>query len=147
MIEVYCDGGAAPNPGYGSIGFVIQRKGKIIMEGYQYLGNKMTNNQCEFIAVANSLSCVLVNYQKAKKVKVYVDSKLVFGATAPEESKVHMNLHDKKLKVLYEILEKILKRFDEVQFVKIDREENKLADKLCQIGREQKKTKVVQHGP
>ena len=144
MIEIYCDGGASPNPGLGGIGFILYRGKKILLEGYQYLGNKITNNMAEFTSIINALSVVHVYYPKEKDIVIKMDSQLVVNSFPTKVKK--WTIRKKHLIVFYNILEQTVKKFDKITIEKITREENKLADKLSKIARKQKRTKIIMHG-
>ena len=146
MLEIWCDGGARPNPGNGGIGFVVKRNGKIIMDGYQYLGDKITNNQAEFSSIVNALS-VVFSELKDRQIIVYMDSRLVVMSSPSRELSRRFVIRDKKLKVFVNLLEKLISKFESVVIEKISREENKLADKLCHIAIDTKHTRVMQYEP
>ena len=145
MLEIFCDGGASPNPGHGGIGFLIKRNDKIIIDGYQYLGDKITNNQAEFSAIINSLGCVRSELPEEKKVVIYSDSNLVVKSSDSTPLSERFVIKEEILKTFLGLLQRIVSKFDEVIVKKIDREENKLADKLSQIARETKRSKIIRY--
>lgn len=145
MIEIYCDGGATPNPGEGGIGFVIFRDGEIIITGYQFLGYNKTNNQTEFAAAVNSLA-IVKQVLNVKKVTLYTDSQLVYASALKPGTKGYKNVVSRKLIGFHEALLEIICKFEEVKVVKIDRKENGLADALSQRARNLKTSKIIQYG-
>jgi len=85
-IQLWTDGGAAPNPGPGSSSYIIILDGQKYTN-VQYGGPVVTNNQMELKAVIYGLKHLLVleedNYEKLE-VTVYCDSAYVVnGAIHP----------------------------------------------------------------
>jgi len=76
MIKLFVDGSATPNPGLGGIGFVLYDDDKQIMHGYTFLGENITNNQAEFLAVVHSLFHV-INVFQPKELEINTDSEIV----------------------------------------------------------------------
>lgn len=146
MIKIFCDGGASPtNPGHGGIGFVVFRENKVLMEGSQYLGDNITNNEAEFAALINAL-CYTKQYFKPKEVNVYVDSELVYGSLLPVTNPKHKTIRSSNLKPYYKVLLDVVEFFEDVKIEKIPRKENGFADALSKRAMETKRTKITQLG-
>ena len=70
-LEIYTDGSSLGNPGPGGSAFVV--KGGTSKQ--HYVGDKVTNNQCEYDAVLEAVKyCEQIH---AKEVTIYTDSNLV----------------------------------------------------------------------
>ena len=145
MIELYCDGGASPNPGEGGIGFVAFREGEIILRGYQYLGDNITNNQAEFTAAVNALGYT-ISYLKPEEIQLYTDSMLVYGSTLNPGDKGYYNIKDPKLVPFHEALMELLSKYPAIKTNWVSRKENALADVLSQRARNTRSSKVLQFG-
>lgn len=86
MIEIYTDGAVRPhNPGPGGFGVFIMSGGHYYTEFSGYLGESVTNNRCEYLAVLAGLDYLLISDEaeitkgdeKSRLVKIYTDSLLV----------------------------------------------------------------------
>jgi len=129
-IIIYTDGGSRGNPGKAAIGVVFcNERNQEIKKYGEFLGDTLTNNEAEYLAVVSAL----------KKFKTF------FGKIITENSEVEIRsdseLLVKQINGEYKILDdKIQKLFIEVWNLKIDfekikfkhipREKNKEADKL-----------------
>lgn len=142
---VYSDGGASPNPGEGGIGFVIFRGDKPVLEGYQYLGDGVTNNQAEFSAAINGLSYV-VQVFKEGNVTLRTDSRLVYGSLLPASNPHHMTIRNEKLKPFSNALKALVGVFTNFKVEHISRDENKIADVLSRTARKEKNARIMQLG-
>ena len=124
MAIIYTDGGSRGNPGPAAAGYWITEYGKIIGWKGIYLGHQ-TNNEAEYEAVkagllaAETLGC--------KIVEVRSDSKLVIEQLK-ENWKVGPELKPHFLAALE--LEKL---FQDVLYTHIPREQNAVADFICNI--------------
>jgi len=145
-MKIYCDGGAKPNPGDGGIGFIALKDDKIVLEGYQYMGENLTNNQCEFIAAINSLTHASLVFG-AKQVELYVDSELVYCSVLPVLHPKHKNIRSKKLKPLHKTLLSVMELFEKIDVFHISRNENTIADKLCYHAINTKTSRITQIEP
>src|SRR3989344_2958354 len=130
-IIIYTDGGSRGNPGKAALGVVFcNEKEQVIKKYGEYLGDSLTNNEAEYLAVIFAL----------KKFKA------LFGKAIAEISEVEIRsdseLLVKQINSKYKILdEKIQKFFIEIWNLKIDfkgvkfkaipREKNREADRLA----------------
>jgi len=120
---IHTDGGARGNPGPAGVGVVFyNEKKEIIKKLFKYLGI-MTNNQAEYQAVIFALEKAW-NFRPAT-IEVFLDSELVIKQLQGKYRVKNKNLHSLYNRVYYWI-----KKFKEVSFKYIPRQQNKLADKL-----------------
>jgi ribonuclease HI len=127
---IYTDGGSRGNPGKAAIGVVFcNEKGEIINKFAEYLGDNLTNNDAEYMAVIFAL----------KKFKAVFGKKM--AEVAELEIRSDSELLVNQMSGIYKIEnEKIQKFFMEIWNLKIDfasvkfraipREKNKEADAL-----------------
>lgn len=75
MIEIYCDGSAAPNPGKGGFGVVVMKDNKVIdiISRYKEL---TTNNEQELLGMKAAIEYV-DEFHREEKVIIYCDSAYV----------------------------------------------------------------------
>ena len=107
------DGGADPNPGkaYGSY-HIRTRAGRERLESRLQFGDRMTNNQAEYLALKNGVEDLIRTIEKAGKrpedysVEVFGDSSLVIKQLRGE-----WKVKDVKMLPLYEETIKLLRRF------------------------------------
>jgi ribonuclease HI len=129
-VKIYTDGGARGNPGPAGAGVVFcNEKGEIFKKFSQYLGDKLTNNEAEYLAVVLAL----------KKFKKFFGSKIakVTQLTVNADSQLlvkQMNgeykVKDEKIQKLFIEVWNLKTNFQEVKFNFIKREKNKEADSL-----------------
>lgn len=129
-IIIYTDGGSRGNPGPSAIGNVFcNEKGQSIKNHSEYLGDNLTNNEAEYMAVVLAL----------KKFKALFGKKLAKNSEV--EIRCDSELLVKQLNSKYKILEPKIQllflevwnlRFDfqRVKFRLISRDKNKEADRL-----------------
>ena len=121
LFIIHTDGGARGNPGPGGIGVVIEENDRTIERFGRFIGDHVTNNQAEYVAVEAAL-------QRAKELggtelKVYLDSELIasqlrgtFKVKNPELGKIFLRVWN------------LMQGFSRVEFISIPREENTQAD-------------------
>ena len=121
-ISIYTDGGARGNPGPAAIGIVIDGV------GYgEYIG-ETTNNVAEYKAVISALAtCVKKCGANAQNIEliIHIDSQLIARQITGK--------YKIKLPHLKELCDKtrtLIKKFKDVRFMEIPREENVIADAL-----------------
>ncbi|HHV79142.1 MAG TPA: Nif3-like dinuclear metal center hexameric protein [Firmicutes bacterium] len=122
-LEIYVDGASSGNPGDAGIGLVIKEKGCNPVEKSEYIG-QATNNVAEYKAVIRALEWAAE--AGAAVVTVFSDSELVVNQLNGD-----YGIRDPELRQLFSQIESLLKNFECVQFVKVPREENCLADRLA----------------
>ncbi len=133
--EIFIDGACSGNPGEAGIGIVISHEGKTIKEISKAIG-EATNNIAEYSALIYALQEAMA--LKAKKLKIFTDSELLFR----QVTGVYKVKND-KLKFLYDQIQLLMKEFDHVDLNHVRREKNKKADSLATRSLKKKQTKVV----
>ena len=136
MLKLFVDGSAAPNPGLGGAGFVLYDDDEMIMKGYVYLGEKVTNNQAEFLAVLHS-SFHVINKLRPKEVSIHTDSELVYSA--------FLGIKHVRNPILSTYLKaglQALACIETVNWVKISRLTNGYADNLARRAVDRKNSEV-----
>ena len=107
------DGGADPNPGkaYGSY-HIKTRAGRERLNSRIQFGDRMTNNQAEYLALLHGLRDLVITIEQAGKipekysVEIWGDSSLVIKQLRGE-----YQVKDAKMRPLYEEGVKLLARF------------------------------------
>lgn len=123
-LSIYIDGAARGNPGPAGIGVVItDAKNDIVKNVSKYIGNT-TNNVAEYTALVFGLE--EVRNLSVSDVVINTDSELLAKQLGGE-----YKIKSPALKVLYAKVSQMLDSFDEVRVNRIDREDNKGADKLA----------------
>ena len=126
-IIIYTDGGSRGNPGNSALGVVIEFPNS--SKTYSKFLGKMTNNEAEYQAVIFVLKKLksLISKKQAKNTQVIIktDSELMAKQLTGK-----YKLKDKKLIQLFIEIWNLKQDFLKVDFEKIKREQNKLADKL-----------------
>ncbi|OGC50929.1 hypothetical protein A2716_02750 [candidate division WWE3 bacterium RIFCSPHIGHO2_01_FULL_40_23] len=123
MIFLNTDGGARGNPGPAALAFVISDdKNKVLKKGGEFIGNA-TNNVSEYKALVRGLSEVLDLGIKA--VKCRLDSELVVKQLNGE-----YRVKDTHLKDLFSHVKLLCEKFDFIEFMHVQRNENKEADRI-----------------
>ena len=125
----YTDGGARGNPGPAAAGGVIKNdKGEIILKTSKYLG-ETTNNVAEYEALVLALQKAKGIFKaqkiKDKNLECYLDSELVVKQLNHE-----YKIKDENMQKLFIKVWNLTLDFDDVKFIHIPREENKLADEM-----------------
>lgn len=129
MISVYIDGSCRPNPGKGGIGIVFEGKMSYTISE-KCLGDKLTNNECEYLAFNKALSEIL-SYGFStlcnEEIMVFSDSELLVLQLNGEKSV------DKGGRYVAEFLKakELLKKFPNLKIKHIPREENRQANLLA----------------
>lgn len=123
MLEIFVDGACSGNPGPAGIGIVIKRGDKTIAEIARAIG-EATNNIAEYSALVYALQEALI--LKAARLKIFTDSELMFCQLTGS-----YKVKDQKLKFLYDQIQQLKRGFQNVDLVRVPREQNKEADKLA----------------
>lgn len=122
-VSIHVDGAARGNPGPAGAGIVLKENGKTVKSIYKYLG-ETTNNIAEYSALIWGLKeAIALAY---KKVELYLDSELV-----AQQLKGEYKVKNNNLRPLFEKAIALINNFVEVKIIKIDRTDNKEADKLA----------------
>jgi ribonuclease HI len=121
-VSVHTDGGARGNPGHAAIGVVIDGA------GYgEYIG-ETTNNVAEYKAVISALTKLsreIADEVSETEVMLHIDSQLI-ARQITGAYKIKLP----HLKALCDEARLLIKKFKNVQFIEIPREENAAADAL-----------------
>ena len=121
-LEIYTDGACYPNPGRMGIGIVI-KKGENVIKTIAEATGKGTNNIAEYQAVIKALK--EARKLKAEKIEIYSDSQLVVNQVNGSYS-----VKDEELKQLHAEVIRLKNDFKICNFIQIDREENRFANRL-----------------
>lgn len=122
-IAIYIDGAARGNPGPAGAGVLLKDGKNTVKEIHKYLGDA-TNNVAEY-------SAAILGLQEAsalgyKDAALHMDSELV-----SRQLKGEYRVRDENMKALFEKAAALINNFESVKIVKIDRDDNKEADKLA----------------
>ncbi len=120
---VHTDGAARGNPGPAAYAFTIERPGEPVVEEHGRLG-ETTNNIAEYTALLRALE--QAHRLGGRRLLVQSDSELMVKQMNGAYKVKHPGLQP-----LYEEAKKLSRQFESVVFRHIRREENKLADQLC----------------
>ncbi len=126
------DGGSRGNPGPSGIGVVIHDEtGLVIGEHKKYIG-ETTNNQAEYKALILALEQAgqITNPKsqissQGTSLEIRMDSELIV-----RQMQGRYKIKDQGLKPLAEIVLKLCKNFESVNFIHVPRAQNAHADKL-----------------
>ena len=122
-VSIYIDGAARGNPGPAGAGVVIKEGGKTVKTAYKYLGDA-TNNIAEYSALISGLQeAIALGY---KNIELHLDSELVAQQLSGD-----YRVRNGNIRPLFEKAIALINNFAEVKIIKIDREDNKEADRLA----------------
>ena len=126
----YCDGVSKNNPGESGIGVILyDGNNKILNKISEYIGIA-TNNVAEYSALIRTLK--EASKLKADNILVFSDSELIV-----KQVKGEYITKDVKLRVLRDNVYNLMKNFSKCNIIHINRENNKLADKLANFSLKQ----------
>ncbi|MCC6290710.1 ribonuclease HI family protein [Candidatus Nomurabacteria bacterium] len=128
-IILQTDGGARGNPGPAGAGVVVlSETGEILKTAKKFLGERLTNNEAEYLALLFGLENLpsLIGERGEAEVVVRLDSELVV-----KQLNGDYKVKEPRLKELAQGVKDLSHIFSAVTFTHIPREENKLADKLA----------------
>ena len=127
----FTDGGSRGNPGPAAGGVVVKNdQDEVILKTSKYLG-ETTNNVAEYEALILALQKAkgIFKSQKIKNNKnleCYLDSELVVKQLNHE-----YKIKDEGMQKLFITAWNLILDFDDVKFIHIPREKNKLADEMA----------------
>ena len=122
-VSIYIDGAARGNPGPAGAGIIIKENGKTVKAIHKYLGDT-TNNIAEYSALISGLQeAIALGYKNAE---LYLDSEL-----AVQQLRGEYRVKDANIKVLFNKAVSLINQFDNIKIIKIERRDNKEADKLA----------------
>jgi len=109
----------------GGFGFVIRIGNKEIQRNGKVNKELVTNNIAEYTAVIKALEYISNYMPQIERVTVKGDHKIVIN-----QIKGIFHVRSKNLKPLCKRVRKLMTKFEDVSFVKVERNSNKLADVL-----------------
>ncbi len=122
-LKIFFDGSSRGNPGPSGIGVVVYNQDFLEVTRFsQYVGVR-TNNETEYLALKKALEIAL--QLDAEEIELYSDSELLVKQISGE-----YNVRNRNLLNLHREVQELMGRV-KVKIIHIDREENKLADKLA----------------
>ena len=134
-LEIFIDGACHGNPGPAAIGIVINEGKKRIKEIAKSIGDA-TNNIAEYSALIYALEEAVI--LKAKTLKIYTDSELVFNQVTGQ-----YKVKKENLKFLFDQVQLLGRAFKQVDMHHVPREQNKEADQLATSALKHKQAKMV----
>jgi ribonuclease HI len=131
---IFVDGSSRGNPGPAGIGIAVFEPNKTdaTAEISKYIG-RTTNNVAEYEAVIHALRWMI--HTEAQRAVLKLDSELVY-----KQIKGTYRVKSPHIAFLMKRIETLRAQIDDVSFVLVPRDENKLANRLAQ--RASKKVKV-----
>jgi ribonuclease HI len=129
---LWTDGAARGNPGPAGIGAILKSSaGEVLYTGSEYLGHT-TNNVAEYKALILGLLGALQH--GVGSIEVRADSELLI-----KQLKGEYRVKNAGLKPLFEQAKQLISRFSAVKLTHIRRELNGEADKLANLGIDQRR--------
>ncbi len=129
--ELYVDGAARNNPGPAGAGLYLLKDGVPVEQRGMYLGIK-TNNQAEYLALLLGVYYAELHMHKDDTLVIKSDSELLVRQLTGVYA-----IKNKELVRLYGTLKKLLDALH-YSIKHIPREQNKIADKLANMGIDKK---------
>ena len=126
--NIYFDGASRSNPGPCSSAGVILDCSNNILFSKTTKYERNTNNYAEYNGLINGLELAIENNLTNEKILVYGDSLLVINQINKK-----WKCHASNLIPLFDKVNQLLKKFNNVQLIHIKRNLNKLADKMCNL--------------
>ncbi|HEY6659333.1 MAG TPA: ribonuclease HI family protein [Nitrososphaeraceae archaeon] len=119
MLTVHIDGSSKGNPGPSGIGIIIVRNNLLMLNYGEFIGVH-TNLLSEYLALKRALQFALLI---DKEIKIHTDS-----MTIVQQRKSKERIRKKELKILFREIKNLEKKFKEISYKYIPREENTAAD-------------------
>lgn len=129
--ELYVDGAARNNPGPAGVGFCLVKDGVSIEKQGFYVGTK-TNNQAEYLALMLGAYYAQIHVGSEDIVIIKADSELMVRQILGV-----YKIKNRELLRLYDALKTLLDALH-YRVMHIPREQNKIADKLANMGIDKK---------
>ncbi len=125
FFKLYSDGGARGNPGPAGCGFVLFDEERLVGFDAKYLGVS-TNNQAEYQGLILGLKFAIKN--NFKSLNCFLDSELIV-----KQLNGLYKVKNENIKPFFDDVTSLIKYFEEIKFVHIERSLNSFADKLANI--------------
>jgi ribonuclease HI len=122
LLTVHIDGSSKGNPGPSGIGIIIFRNNLLILNYGEFIG-VYTNLLSEYLALKRALQFALLI---DKEIKIHTDS-----MTIVQQRKSKERIRKKELKILFREINNLEKKFKEISYKHISRQENKAADLIA----------------
>jgi ribonuclease HI len=137
LICIFVDGSSRGNPGPAGVGLAVFEPGKVdaSTEISKYIGIT-TNNVAEYEAVIHALKWMIDS--SVQRATLKLDSELVYKQLTGT-----YRIKSSHIKLLMKRLSTLRSQIENVTFILIPREENKVANRLAQ--KASKKVKVKHH--
>lgn len=119
MLTVHIDGSSKGNPGPSGIGIIIFRNNLLMLNYGEFIGVH-TNLLSEYLALKRGLQFALLI---DKEIEIHTDS-----MTIVQQRKSKERIRKKELKILFREIKNLEKKFKEISYKYIPREENTAAD-------------------
>jgi ribonuclease HI len=119
LLTVHIDGSSKGNPGPSGIGIIIFRNNLLMLNYGEFIGVH-TNLLSEYLALKRALQFALLI---DKEIKILTDS-----MTIVQQRKSKERIRKKELKILFREIKNLEKKFKEISYKYIPREENTAAD-------------------
>jgi ribonuclease HI len=119
LLTVHIDGSSKGNPGPSGIGIIIFRNNLLMLNYGEFIGVH-TNLLSEYLALKRALQFALLI---DKEIKIHTDS-----MTIVQQRKSKERIRKKELKILFREIKNLEKKFKEISYKYIPREENTAAD-------------------
>lgn len=124
IINLYTDGASRGNPGLGGAGAVlVDENGEILASVKKALG-VCTNNTAEYMALILGIEEAVK--LKCRKLKIFLDSELIVN-----QINGSYRVKNENLQTLMREVRKLLSSFDSYTVEHVERNNNRLADKLA----------------
>jgi len=131
--ELYVDGAARNNPGPAGAGIYLTKDGVPIEQKGLYLGDR-TNNQAEYLALLFGLYYVCCHIKSQETLIIKSDSELMV-----RQIKGIYKIKNTELQQIFRAAHLFLEKID-YSIQHVPREENKIADRLANMGIDKKIT-------
>lgn len=128
IYNIYFDGASRGNPGLCSSAGVILDNDNNILFSKTSRHDYNTNNYAEYYGLINGLELAIENNLIENEITVFGDSLLIINQTNKKWQCKSNNLIP-----LYEKVQSLIVNFNNIKFIHIKRNLNKLADSLCNI--------------
>src|ERR671930_1148276 len=125
LLVIHIDGASRGNPVLSGMGMLIMKGNLKIYEHKEFIGQK-TNNQTEYIALKKALQLACSIVHDCAEITILSDSELVVN-----QRNKRYRVRNKQLKIILREITNLEKKFRNVIYTHIPRENNILADLLA----------------